>query len=245
MFLGKYFMKFKFSVFILFIIISVDLNAQNIELPSYVDLLQYKNYDLPKFRIWGWSRDGKMAYSRELWRDDTDTCYNICFYIFDFINDENILTINIDTDKENSVILAYIANLESIRKTMEYYKIIENERQIDLLQFPIRKNNILYESKVTWVSAGYHTHFNEDTGEWWSMEFDEYYNVDIIISRNNQTKIINTYKGITPGGIGYSIEVGGYLLSPFENRALIFIFHGSMNLDNYDLSGCHLDIGFR
>ena len=245
-------MKVRFLIFVLlfFIIFSIHLGAQNLNLPPPVDLLQYvndrvfgfvgENSLLVRARIWGWSRDGKVAYSIER---ESDQIY-ISFYVFDFINDNILFEMDIVSNNILNFTTAYNTRKDEITGAVLQYNIIE--QQTDFLPFPIKNNNVSYDGEIVW-GKGYRPpeFFNEEAGEWGGMEFDDIYDVSIIIKRNGQVKkTIKTYNGILPGGFGYLIELCGYFLSPFENRALIVIALAQYDV-HYDFSGCHLDIGFH
>ena len=241
-------MKYKYFVLISFALFSLRLDAQNLSIPPSVDLLKY--VEAPNLvqttRMWGWSRDGKVAYSTETKNMDEDK-NNVSFCVFDFVNDKAVFKIDIDSGKTEDAATAYNKRRDEIKNAMSRYSIVE--QQASYLRFPIRKGNESYRAETSYTmktyrpgEAGYQGLFPNG-----GSEYREEYSI-VIHKNNGKQKTIKTYTmysgdGIYGDGPGFELDVCGYFLSPFENRVLIVIlrFEG---YDSIDFSGCHLDFGF-
>jgi len=192
-------------------------------------------------RIWGWSRDGKVALSV----DNSSPArggFTIDYYIIDIITDEisfhlsadsfdyeDIYNFDIYNNDLNNVNLLYNTTINEITTANNKNGIIE--AQTDFLSFPITKNNFQYTCFAD----------EQNTDENGMVKI----NFNIIVSRDGSKKTIGTNSGYGPG---LSLNICGYLLSPYENRILVVYattkhFSGDVFVD-YFFNGCHLDIGF-
>ena len=239
-------MKLKLTGFA-FCIFSINvLWAQNFVLPPKVDLFQYSasisGYYLtgkPDIRIWGWSKDGKIAYSLESVGSFSGIPTG-SFVIFDTISDKIIVELEPATDdylsSEDFYNNEYMTNISSAVKTHN----IVTGQGYDFLRFPIRRNNMVYDCQITDVAYG-----NHDYG-FFDNRFVSDYNV--VITANGRRKVIGNFvsSGTGPG----VLYICGYFLSPFEERALVVVaeesytFEGETSL-KYRLNGCHLGVGFN
>jgi len=230
-------MKLKHFLTAFFIFVSIHLSAQNLTIPPYVDLYQYLKKDskfgqtnptnFPDLRIWGWSRDGKLAYSREVLSEGSGMIH-ISFMVFDFISDNVLYELNMPPD-EISVAEYYKRHGNEIKAAMSKNKIIE--QQADYLPFPIRKGNFIYNGIVIKT-------YDDD---------QKLKNYRVVIDRNTgKQKTIIAEDAFT--GFEYDAAIAGYFLSPFENRALIVIAKEVYVFEctgiSYVFSGCHLEAGF-
>jgi hypothetical protein len=217
------------------------LSAQEFVLPNKINfyndfMLTNENYILPDVRIWGWSNNGKVAYSVESkWADNYNEIKCINFYILDTIYDKIIFELNIDPDsfdlKEEALYNLFKPN---IMKALIINNIIEQE--IQYYKFPIRKNNSLYNGQII-------NKYKKDLD--YNLNFVESYKV--LIALNDKSKIVSSF--IPVDNRTYEIFTLGYLLSPFENRALVIIVEKSIGFEgttalNYRFTGCHLSTGF-
>ena len=235
-------MKARILFFGLAFIAVAYLKAQELKIPLPIDFFQYSNssgaiYEFPVTRIWGWSRTGKVAYSIE--REVAGRGgQKIDFAVFDTVTDEVVLSFGIDTfDLDvNNAASEYAYNLlkNRIFDAIKEHNIIEGTS--DFQPFPINKNNMVYNCSVT--------NFEYSADEFFFNDNISSYTVVVIA--NGRTKIINTFKS---DAMTRGIYICGYILSPFENRALIilaeenFVFEGTEIF--YVFAGCHLGIGFN
>jgi hypothetical protein len=230
-------------MFIIFIFISICLNAQILTIPPYVDLFRYlkdntkfiqeTRTDLMQIKIWGWSKDGKVAYSVETDGGQIPGCV-ITFIVFDFVLDKIVFEFIIDDGFGQSgftKVQLYNKLINEIREAMLQNKIIEC--QVDYLPFPIVMDNVTYNCNVI-----------KTLGERWVE------NYRVVIDRNKEgNKTIKTEDISLPGTV-YEIDIAGYFLSPFEKRALVVIVKEMYGHDDppylrYVFTGCHLETGFR
>ena len=230
-------LKPKLLIFALGIFISIQLNAQNLSIPPYIDLFQYLKNDVkfgitnptsfPDIRIWGWSTDGKVAYSQELYSEGSGMVH-ITFRVFDFISDKVLYKLDVPPD-DVSIAEYYNRSAKEIKAALSQNKIVE--RQVDYLPFPIRKGNFVYNGNVI-------------------KTFDDNKNLKnyrVVIDRNTGKQKTIIAEDAFPG-FEYDAAIAGYFLSPFGNRALIviakevYVFEGTGI--TYVFSGCHLETGF-
>ncbi|MCL1813549.1 MAG: hypothetical protein FWG29_08520 [Treponema sp.] len=85
------------------------LPAQELAFPPKINLFQYTAsisqrplYGFPNARIWGWSNNGKVAYSIETEVDGRGG-QKIDFVVFDLISDETIFELKMDSFDHNDV----------------------------------------------------------------------------------------------------------------------------------------------
>jgi len=262
-----------FSIFCLFNCKKTD----KLELPPYVDLFQYAkvytynkifdygnyNYDqsithsvytlgTQSIRMWGWSKNGMVAYSQETGMEGRGGTL-IQFIIFDFINDKKLFELEIDTFDHDEIIFSYdndnfekefniymnkMYNIikDEIREAMKRFNIIE--KQVEYLPFPIKKDNNIYDAYCIITPK------KDEEKEYGDIENIKSYS--IIIKKNKEE-----IKTITKNDDAFAqqIYIGGYFLSPFENRALVVIAVESFTFEGtgmfFIFSGCHLETGFH
>ena len=239
-------MKFRALRFI-FCIFSVNvLWAQNLALPPKVDLFRYSasisEYYLtgkPDVRIWGWSRDGKIAYSLESVGSFSGILTGT-FFIIDTISDDIVFVL--EQTKEDFLTGEDLYNNEymtDITNAIKTYNIISGQGY-DFFRFPINRNNMVYDCQITGVVYGNHEY------GFFNNRFISDYNV--AVTANSRSKVIGNYFSSGPGP--GALYICGYFLSPFEERALVviaeesYIFEGESGL-TYRLNGCHLEAGFN
>ncbi|MCL1813874.1 MAG: hypothetical protein FWG29_10205 [Treponema sp.] len=219
--------------------------AQELAFPPKINLFQYSAsisqrplYGFPNARIWGWSNNGKVAYSIETEVDGRGG-QKIDFVVFDLISDETIFELKMDSFNHNDVEDEILYNLFSsdIANALRINGIIS--QRIEFLPFPIRINNTVYNSQIINVEH---------------KKGDEYGFFDSLVSKymvkviaNEKSKIIANFNPVhTLTGYAY---VCGYFLSPFENRALVVVAEEHWGFEGteltYRFSGCHLGVGFN
>jgi hypothetical protein len=158
----------------------------------------------------------------------------------DLITDRVVFEVIIDSNNYWDLEEAYekkitIEDIYSVKKEMilNSLKTYEIEAyQTDFLPFPIQRNGYEYTCSVKLEIL---TEYRFG---------DPFLNCDIIVNRNEKSKIIKTLFEIRAN----AIDICGYFMSPFENRALIvtareqWVWEGTALF--YTFSGCHLGVGF-
>jgi hypothetical protein len=217
--------------------------TQEFVIPPEIDLFQYndparhQNYSFQSARIWGWSRDGKVAYSIEGYEHD-EAGYDSKLLIFDLITDSVLYTLYLDSYHHNLEGDAlYHVYRYSIENAMRAYAIADI--RTGFLPFPFRRNNLAYNASVIDIKYGMY----DDNGD----DINIMQSYKVLVTADTRRKIIGTF---TPKPGTHRVHICGYFLSPFENRALVVAaeewrwFRGSAGL-RYLFSGCHLGAGFE
>ena len=206
------------------------INAQGFNIPSPTNLFQHSVssgaiYEFPTVRIWGWSASGKIAYSVE--REMAGIGGQIIeFNVFNAVSDEIVSNFAIDSYEQDRV---------SITNALRANNIVEGE--ISFEAFPIRRNNLEYVCSLTNI-----THSPDDYG----FFNDNVSRYTVVVTANGKNKVVNTF---SCNALTRKVYICGYILSPFENRALIvlaeerFVFEGTEVF--YVFAGCHLGTGFN
>jgi hypothetical protein len=232
----------------IFIFFNFTIYSQTVPDPPVIDFFQYSDfepmYKWSNIRIWGWSKDGKAAYSNNKFIDGRGGVIT------------TVIILNLKTDA-----VLYRNSLDSIdfedfddyeeRYNNAYRNFIANYRNIctqngiefiqtDFKNLPIKHNartvNIIIE-KI------------EKTGtreEWEIERYGKIGSYKVIAKNQRRQKIIheNTFRNAA-----FDVIVCGYFISPFEDRALVIVgeyvgvFEGKDV--EYVLIGCHLSDGFR
>ena len=237
----------KLFIFVICFINIPVLWAQDLILPPKVDLLQYIDSDSPsvvattrRARIWGWSADGKVAYSIE-GPLNSETTFGIDFVIVDLHTNNVLFTVTLYPSRDDiwdewsDGEVLFHRHRASLLDAMKTHGIVE--QRTDFLPFPMRKNTIVFDANVIDFEYG------ED--EYYQLGSQVLrYSVSVTAGDNRYTKSI-----IHRSGWFFDAFVCGYFLSPFENRALIVIagdlgqyLHGGVL---YTLIGFHLEEGFH
>jgi hypothetical protein len=224
---------------------------QALDFPPKINLFQFHDatleargslYGFPNARIWGWPKSGKVAYSIEREIDGRGG-QKIDFVIFDAITDTQVFEIKMDSydyDEvdNNDYTDEALYNLfkDEILGALGAHAIVR--QGTEFAPFPIRKNNLAYTCGI--VDTQY---TSSDLG-FFDTIVSEY---TVEVTAGSKKSIIGKFKPLN--GITRHIYVCGYLLSPFENRALVviaeefFAFEGTELA--YRFSGCHLDVGLK
>ncbi|GBU27672.1 hypothetical protein R84B8_01209 [Treponema sp. R8-4-B8] len=238
-------MKYRLLVLWMLFLIAGNINAQELKIPPIVDLLKVTvggwGYR-PDIRIWGWSKTGKVAYSREAVGGYTGYMA-IKFIVFDFVNDKVLINIEADADEVvgdnggwESITSEYLFNYikDKITNAMKAHSIVE--QYAEFMPFPIKRNGMEYSVAISDIVSG------EDM--WGKIPIKKY---TVSITANGKKKTIFTGENTRVS----KVHVCGYFLSPFENRALIVLaeqtppgFEGDVDI-YYVFSGCHLETGFK
>jgi hypothetical protein len=232
--------------------------ATPISPPAIVDLFKYdeakthfisynnwfsSRYD---FRIWGWSKDGKVAYSYTEFQDGAgwETKY---FYILNFIDDEIIWKYSID-DYEGKQMLYTEGEGSAEGPPIDYdslyrrYMNICKDEGIEFIQAEFKKIPIMHNNKVYNVVVDQNKRNDSD-----DYGYDTVKNYKIVVETQGKSKVINEDTFSEP--VVFDIFSLGYFISPLENRSLIIvgrhIRHWEGTNNDYIFVGCHLDIGFK
>jgi hypothetical protein len=111
-------------------------------------------------------------------------------------------------------------------------------QRTEFSQLPIRKNDTVYNSRI--INAEY----KKDEYGFFDNLFTKY---TVEVTAGDKKKTIGNFEPLT--GMTGNVYVCGYILSPFENRALIVLAEESRGYEGnelrYRFSGCHLGVGFN
>lgn len=197
------------------------------------------SYDV---RIWGWSTNGKVAYSTEYEWSEINQFIN--FVILDLITDSVLFRLVMNSffleDGNYSEVrdeALYNLNRASILNAMQTHNIIKHNlinRQEEIFQFPFIRNNLTYDCHITNIV------YKED--EYGENNISKY---SVLVTAGNRRKIINNFN---PPPFVNEVFVKGYFPSPFENRIMVTIAEMSTyqyGPREYRFMGCHLGVGFE
>ena len=223
-------MKVKALIFALVFLGAGFLNAQSFNIPNSVNLFQHSVssgaiYGFPTVRIWGWSASGKIAYSIE--REMAGIGGQIIeFNVFDAVSDELVSNFALDSYEQDRV---------SITNALRANNIAEGG--ISFEPFPIRRNNLEYTCSLANIE------YSADNYGFFPDNVSKY---SVVVTANGRNKVVTTFSS---GALTRKVYICGFILSPFENRALIvlaeerFVFEGTELF--YVFAGCHLGTGFN
>jgi hypothetical protein len=225
---------------------SLNLFAQSVSEPSFIDFRQYSNiteYSYSSVRIWGWSRDSKVAYSNNKDIEGRGGSI-ITVAIFDLINDTILWKNSLDTFSFWGEDYLEQYNIAYDNFILDFINICGQNKiefiQTEFLNMPIRHNTQTVNITIEKINRS-----NSD-------EYDLVYwgrigSYKIIAENQGRRKTIHEK---TFSRAAVDVFVCGYFISPFENRALVVVgelirvFEG-YGIDEYVLIGCHLSEGFR
>lgn len=186
-------------------------------------------WDNPDVRIWGWSRDGKVAVSTEVFFPMPGI--SVRYVILNLVNDRTLFEIKEDVCESDdgcrheTAEELYRARRNEIMSAMSEHGIIEHHTPF--AQFPFVAGDHTYTARVT-------------TGAAVMVNDEEETRYSVIVSRNGRDKIIKRGSDWLTNH-----EVQGYYKSPFEERILVVI--GSQRASHgvlWFFNGCHLTTGF-
>ncbi|GHV11992.1 hypothetical protein FACS189491_04190 [Spirochaetia bacterium] len=205
--------------------------------------MEYDNiYFFPRIRIWGWSSDGKVAYSiqeRDNWQRET---WFVRWYIFDFVDDKVLWqetttrdgrsAVNIHMQAERELFEEYSYNSNKINEVFSRYNI--KNISVPYKFLPMIFNNKTYVCTVTQIDE------NDDY-----LGINEY---TVTVEFNSKKKTV-MHKILKESNLMDDVYLCGYFISPFENRALLIIAEKDYTFEEYELryvfTGCHLENGFK
>jgi len=211
-------------------------------LPPQINLIQHSNFassfhPVRYARIWGWSTNGRVAYSIE-GGINSEAGYQIDFVIFDLVANNTLFNLTVFSGPANDWLegeVLFYAYKTPILNALRTYEIIE--QRTDFFPFPLIKNNIAYYANIVDVEYG------ED--EQWLLG-DTILRYTLLITADAGKQTIDTF---TPFLWLFDVDVCGYFLSPFENIILVIIaedlgqyLHGGIL---YRFVGFHLEENFH
>jgi hypothetical protein len=229
---------------------TVTAQARKLDLPPKINLFQYAEktpqsplYGFPDARIWGWSKDGKVAYSIERIIDGRGG-QRIDFIIFDLIPDSVVFELKMDSFDHDEIdeydytgVALYNIFNDEISNALKTHNIIGQRTEFSPL--PIRKNNTEYNIGIIDTE-----HKKDNSG----LGFDEVVSkYTVLATTDAKRKVIANLNPLN--ALTFSVYISCYFLSPFENRALVivaeeaFVFEGTELF--YRFIGCHLGVGFN
>jgi hypothetical protein len=203
----------------------------DISLPPVINWYQYQNEYSPSesnYRFWGWSKDGKVAYTYDIADGGVTTTYAT---IFNFVKDKATWSKNglLDYDDNGNVLPPSEVFLQEFRNAC-----IKNE--IEFVQAKYRKLPIVHNNKTYKVVLELAKVEREDGPE----VVDNY---RILAYTDGKRKVVHKAKDEEYDT--YNIFLLGYFISPFENKVLFVM--GSHIIGGHVFTffvGCDLDGGF-
>jgi hypothetical protein len=235
-------MKLRLLIFGFLLINIHFLFAQNLVIPPKINIEHREAAFGPVLfdvRIWGWSNNGKVAYSTLY--EWSEIIPSINFVILDLVSDRVLFKLRMSTYDENFELRLRDEDIFNMNRTvilnaLQTHNIILHnriEQKTEFLQFPIRRNNLIYECQV--INTEYGKNNNGENGV---------LGYSVMVTVNNKRKIIGNF--IPP--FVDEINIKGYFLSPFENRIAVVVAEWGWyqyGAREYRFTGCHLDVGFE
>ena len=138
--------------------------AQDFILPPQINLIQHSNFassfhPVRYARIWGWSANGRVAYSIEGGLN-SETGYQIDFVILDLITNNVLFNFTDFSGSANNWVegeALFYVHKTSILGALRTYEIID--QRTDFLPFPLIKNNIAYYAEIIDIEYGEDEHW--------------------------------------------------------------------------------------
>jgi len=222
------------------------LFSQELDFPPKINLFQHTVsqayfHELPYARIWGWSDEGKVAYSVD--RSNL-TGQIIDFIILDLVTNNNVFELRMAQYNHHYTIrdeALYIFYATDILSALRIHNII-NERT-DFLPFPLRANSIEYNIQII-------VEYQKDQMDLGRDDVDVVSRYMVAITANDRRKIIANFDALSNVFISvFNVYVAGYFLSPFEGKVLVvvaerFWVHSMFEL-RYRFIGLNLNIGLN
>lgn len=194
----------KIASLIFFVFFNSNLFPQTPSYPPAIDLLEYKHssykelIDISDIRIWGWSRDGKVAYSNDYYTDGYGG-YTFMVAILDLVEDTIVWENSAHYFEEFDE--AYNSLIDSSADMCEQNAI--EFTQSDFMELPIKYNN--QEVKIIVEE----TEFEEDD---YMHEPGAIQGYKIIAENNGKQKIIEEDAELYTVNLVFAC---GYFISPF------------------------------
>jgi hypothetical protein len=213
-------------------------------LPGPIDLFQYASappaaYGFPTFRFWGWSKDGKIAYSMERAIEGRGGA-QIEYIVQDLVSDEVIWNYPDDSDTWDSydesvdgsyADYSYKHAAADLEAALKGYGIIPSAP--DYKSFPIKASGRSYSVSVKVEKERKPS--LQDAIASYSVQIARDDKKSKTVTKSSEVKALGVY-------------ACGYFASPYEARVAIvtaeerFVFEGTEMF--YSISGCNLKVGF-
>ena len=235
-------MKLRLPLFCFLLFFLHNVQAQELVFPPKINLFQYSRpvtqprlYGFPETRIWGWSKNGKVAYSIETMIDGRGGQV-IEFVILNLISNKTVFALRMDSfdhgedDGATNEALYGLYRIP-ILNALNKQKIIRGEAEF--LPFPIIKKDTTYNAGITYMK------YKEDEYEFFDRNVSRY---AVTVTANGKTKTNITFTPVR-NETGH-VYACGYFLSPFKNRVLVvvaeeaWVFEGTELF--YRFAGCNL-----
>ena len=238
-------MKLKLSFFCFLFFFLHNLQAQELVFPPKINLFQYSRpvsqslYGFPEARIWGWSNNGKIAYSIETEVDGRGG-QKIDFVILDLVTDKTLYELKMDSfdhGEDNGVTGEALYGLYRtvIINALNTHNIIRGAAAF--LPFPLVKNNTTYNAQIANID------YKSDEYGFFDRVVSKY---NVTVAANGKTKTIGIFLPVR--GVTGRVYMCGYFLSPFENRVMAAAAEEAWGFEGteliYRFAGCHLGVGF-
>ena len=212
--------------------------------PQKINLFRYDSsfanrspHGFPNTRIWGWSKNGKIAYSIESAIDGRGGQI-IEFVVLDLITDKTVFVLEMDSFDHNDIENEALYNVfkTEILSAQKEYDIVQEGTQF--LPFPFTRNNTEYNARFIDIE------YKDDDLGFFEKVVTGY---KVSVTANTKSKIVNTFVPLRI--ITSTVYLCGYILSPFENRMMVVIAEESWVHEGtemfYRFAGCHLGVGFN
>ncbi|MBN1500045.1 MAG: hypothetical protein JW982_07820 [Spirochaetes bacterium] len=246
----------KLIVFCLTVLISIlSASADDIFFPEQLDLFKYcvppgteyghskmyeSIYGFPQFRLFGWSHDGKIAYSTETAIDGRGGV--IFSYVIQDLKTDRIVwkfdDDSFDWEDNYSESVKPVAEI-SFDLRLKILKKVFREKNIVQSKSRFNKMPVIYKENV--YNCDLIIKINEnDTYGFQNMDYK------VLIRRNDgKSKILADQKNVRAD----RIYICGWFESPYEKRAAVviaeekYVFEGNELF--YSILGCNLIAGFK
>lgn len=218
--------------------------CQGAALPEPMDLFQFSSapsraYGFPVFRLWGWSKDGKIAYSMERAIEGRGGA-QIEYIVQDMVSDEVLWNYPDDSDSWDSydesvdgsyAEYSYKHAADDLEAALEGYEIIRSTPEYR--NFPIKASGRSYSVSVKVEKERKPS--LEDAIASYSVQIARDDGKSKTVTKSSEVKAVAVY-------------VCGFFASPYQARVAIitaeerFVFEGTEIF--YAISGCNLKVGF-
>lgn len=238
-------MSMKRHLFVLLILVlSAHSFTNTLPLPKESRLPNYKDYYdsssvavITKFYPIGWSKKGVFAYVTSFYSDATAKS-EVTLVVLDLKTDRLIsyLLEEIDADNNSAASSFWSNNADTISKLMNTYAIVMSKA--DVSEFPYNDK----QEKLT-VEIWDICRSKEIVVE----NFTKADTVNVFAQKGSGSKLLGSYLATYLCG---TVEVSGYLKSPFEERIAVILtswspgWEGPPKTVSVMIRGCHLINGF-
>jgi hypothetical protein len=212
--------------------------------PPFINFDKYLNLRLRTYtdiRIWGWSKNGKAAYSSYRYHEREI----LTVFIFDTVNDITVWQKSLEVDCIEYDERLDVWNGKSYTEFIRDFRIVCGQNGIEFvqtpfMQVPVRHNdqtvNIIVEKNITPPDLSQRAEYGGGSIA----------NYRIAAESQGRRKIIHEKSF---AAYAYDVNVYGYFIDPFNDRALIVIGEYADGWEEsvvtFSFVGCHLSVGFK